>query len=145
VGDCDPDVAARADRHIPDRYPGLGPLGGIATAIQAHGLDVFVLPGDVPRISASVIQSILAARSVHEDALAVLASSGRPEPCIGLYRRDGLSSLESALASKPTLIDAIRPDRLVLIPVDPALAANANTPDVLRASNAQGESAPNRG
>ena len=40
-------VAARADLHLPDRYPGVGPAGGILAALEQSPGDVFVLAGDL--------------------------------------------------------------------------------------------------
>jgi molybdenum cofactor guanylyltransferase len=88
VGRCDPAVAARFDRVIEDRYPGMGPAGGIVSALLQTGGPVFVLAGDLPGITVAAVRAVcevsrspLAAR-----ALAVLAYSTALEPCVGLYR-----------------------------------------------------------
>jgi len=131
VGDCDPTVAARADLHIRDRYPGAGPLGGIAAAIETSGLDVFVLPGDASAVSPALVRDILAVSD--NPALAIIAQTTRPEPCIGLYRIASLSHLRQQLAGSRSLHDAIPPARLRLVQIDPRLAANINTPGDLAA------------
>lgn len=128
VGDCDAAVAARADRHIPDRYPAQGPVGGILTAIESTGRDIFVLPGDCPAISAPAIRTILSCADHHPAALAILAQTSRIEPCIGLYRRGSAEALRAALAGTRALHDAIPAAHLVLVPIPPDQAVNINTP-----------------
>lgn len=132
VGDCHTKVAARADRHIADRYPGTGPLGGIAAAIEASDCDVFVLPGDAPLITADLVRKILDVSVSSRDAWAVLANTDRPEPCIGLYRRTSLAALKSCLSGSLALRDAVPAHHRVLVKVDRAQAVNANTPESLR-------------
>jgi molybdenum cofactor guanylyltransferase len=138
VGDCHPDVAARADRHIPDRHPGVGPLGGIITALETEARDVFVLPGDLPGMTADAIQAILEASVADASAGAVLASTDRPEPCIGIYRLESVDSLTAALRDRRALVDALPSARRRLVPIDAGAAANANTPEDLKASHGAG-------
>jgi molybdenum cofactor guanylyltransferase len=128
VGDCDPAVAARADRHIPDRYPGQGPIGGILTVLELTNGDIFVLPGDGPAIAPSTIHAILVRADQSSDALAVLAQTSRIEPCIGLYRRGCAEALRAALAGTRALHSAIPAAHLVLVPIPPDQAVNINTP-----------------
>ncbi len=138
VGNCDPRVAARADRHVADRYPGTGPLGGIAAAIEEFGADVFVLAGDMPVVTADVVRAILVAGAADPDAWAVLARSDRPEPCIGLYRRACLAALKAQLAGHRSLRGVVPDARMRLVPIDAGAAINANTPDALRAAYGAG-------
>ena len=138
VGDCGADVAARADRHIADRYPGKGPLGGVVAAMEEFAADVFVLPGDVPAITAQVVRAILCAAANDLSAWAVIAGADRPEPCIGIYRLAGLETLKGRLVGRLALIDAIPGERKTLVCVNPAVVANANTPADLRASYGAG-------
>lgn len=132
VGDCDAAVAARADRHIPDRYPGQGPIGGILTALESG--DAFVLPGDCPAITPPTIRAILARAEQSPDALAILAQTSRIEPCIGLYRRGCVGALRAALTGTRALHDAIPATHLVLVPIPPDQAVNINTPGDLAPS-----------
>jgi molybdopterin-guanine dinucleotide biosynthesis protein A len=130
VGECHSDVSSRADLAIPDRYPGVGPIGGILSALEETGGEVFVLAGDLARITAGVVRQILdRARDEHEE-WAVLARTTRIEPCIGLYRPAAAVALRARLTSgrDASLFDAIAAERLITVPVDAGVAANVNTP-----------------
>lgn len=129
AGSCHESVAARGDLVIPDRAPGRGPLGGIVSALEhplgAHG--VFVLAGDLPHISAHEVRLIWNRALERADAWAVIADSGRPEPCIGVYRPAALSALTERLAAgKPSLHDALPPERVVRVTIEAARARNVN-------------------
>ncbi|TVQ32545.1 MAG: hypothetical protein EA376_05445 [Phycisphaeraceae bacterium] len=132
VGDCDGQVAGRADGRLPDEHPGLGPAGGVLTALRArcrssssmagdrdqrsaveaptveddgrwHG--VFALSGDLARVRASTVRAVLDAVERTPDAWAVLAEAGgRIEPCIGLYRAPMLDVLARRLEATPPLL-----------------------------------------
>jgi molybdopterin-guanine dinucleotide biosynthesis protein A len=138
VGECDPEVAARADLVIVDAHPGAGPIGGIVSALAAVEGDVLVLSGDLPRVNAGVIRSILVAATAKPEAWAVLAASeGRIEPCIGMYKHGdrgaAVARLRERLASgRRSLHDALPADRVVLVEVDASVTVNANTPEALR-------------
>src|SRR5690606_32636942 len=79
VGACDPEVAARFDRVIEDRYPGAGPAGGVLSALQATGGAVFVLAGDLARITEREVRAVMAAAAGAPTAWAVMACGSRPE------------------------------------------------------------------
>lgn len=128
VGRCHPDVAGRADRVIEDRYPGVGPIGGILSALEHHPA-VFVSAGDMPSLTADAIHAILHAAREDPDAWAVLARSTRPEPCVGLYRASARPTLAERLAQgRASLHDALPPERVRWVTLDPARLANVNTP-----------------
>lgn len=130
VGDCAPEVAARGDGHLPDAHPGAGPLGGIVTALGATALDVFVLAGDLPGITASVVGAVLVAAAI--DADAVLGASPELEPCIGLYRRRILPVLESALnQGDRALHRALSSCQVRTVSLPQETSRNVNAPDDL--------------
>jgi molybdopterin-guanine dinucleotide biosynthesis protein A len=129
VGDCDEAVAARADAHHKDRYPGTGPLGGILGAIEAFNTDVFVLAGDLPRVDSGVVQAVLSDSG--PGALAVCAGTGRCEPCVGLYRASAAGPLGRRLVMGGSLAGAFAPSELRLVEIDRRLVVNANTPEAL--------------
>jgi molybdenum cofactor guanylyltransferase len=135
VGECDDAIAARADLIIPDRYPGLGPAGGILSALEASGGGVMVLAGDLPRIEARCIRDILTEAIAHPEAWTILAFTDRPQPCIGVYRQAVRASLEERISQgRRRLHDLAPAERRRLVAIDHRCAANINTPDDLRAA-----------
>ena len=77
VGECHPSVEARFDRVIRDRHPGIGPAGGILSALEETGGGVFVLAGDLPAISADDVRTVLRSAEECPDATVVIARGGR--------------------------------------------------------------------
>ena len=133
VGDCAPEVAARGDRHVPDAYPGQGPLGGVLTALERSGLQVFVLGGDLPAIDARTLRSILDAAAEVPEVEAVLAAAPGLEPCVGLYRSGARAILRSALdRGELALHRALAERGVVKVPIEPRAVRNVNTQDDLR-------------
>ncbi|USN99616.1 MAG: molybdenum cofactor guanylyltransferase [Phycisphaeraceae bacterium] len=126
VGACDPAVAALGDLVIPDPYPGVGPAGGVLAALEHAGGAVFVLSGDLPAITPGVVRSILDAASDSPGAHACLGFTGRPEPCIGLYRPTAIGVLRASAARGGGLGRAIDKANLVLVPIAPRTAQNIN-------------------
>jgi molybdopterin-guanine dinucleotide biosynthesis protein A len=135
VGDCDPAVAERFARHVPDVLAGAGPLSGLVAALAAAKGPVLVLAGDLPVINSEVLLRILEMARTAPSADAVLAipegdANALPEPCVGLYRPSFHARLRDALTPGKT-----RPmQRIVaeanthLVPIEPALLVNANRP-----------------
>lgn len=128
LGDAAPEVVARFDRHLPDRYPGIGPAGGLLTALLAFDAPVFLLSGDLVLIGPDVIRGVIDAAT--EGADAVLAEGDALEPCIGLYRPAVRSRLENRVAAGIyRLFDLVEQPQRVSFPA--ALLRGANTPEVL--------------
>lgn len=138
VGQCHPEVAALADLDIPDLYFACGPAGGILSALDLTRGDVFVLAGDLPRITPATIRAILAGAAGSPACWAALARTDRIEPCIGLYRRAAIPPLCAAVANGHPLWEAIPPEHRVDVPTDPREAMNANTIEELRAAGGGG-------
>ncbi len=132
VGACHESLAARADAVIEDRYPGAGPAGGILSALEMTGGDVFVLAGDLARIDAATVRAVLSASEEDPRAWAVLARAGKIEPCIGVYRVPMITVLGARLgAGLRSLHDAAPADHRRTVDVDARAVINANTPDDL--------------
>lgn len=83
-------------RVIEDLFPDAGPLGGIFTALTSvTNPYVFVLAGDMPFLSASLIRSIIEAR---EEAEAVIPRGPRgPEPLCAVYSRSCVGQIHASL------------------------------------------------
>lgn len=129
VGDCHPEVAARADLVIRDRYPGMGPIGGILSALESGPCDVFVLPGDLPLVRGGDLEPLLGAAEVARGAWAILAKTTAPEPCIGIYRQAAAVSLRRHMQGRQrSLHDALPPERVAWVPVGEEPFLNLNTP-----------------
>lgn len=133
VGDCDPAVAARFDRAIPDEFPGAGPIGGIVTALRAataaRRSGVLALSGDLPRMDADTVRALLAAAARTPGAGCVVARTDRVQPCIAVYRSSAEGVLRAAIAAGTrSLADALRGIERVEVPISDAAARNANAP-----------------
>lgn len=135
VGDCDAAVRSRADLHWPDLHPGAGPAGGVLTALERAGGDVFVLAGDMAAVTEATVRRVLAAAGGAPEAWVVLGRTDRPEPCLGVYRRDMAEVLRGRLADgaepRLSLHDAPPAGRVAWAAVDAAEAANVNRPEDL--------------
>src|SRR5690606_7904753 len=121
-----------------DDPPGLGPLGGLRSALAASRAGrVLVLAVDLPRMEEPFLASLLA-----EEGGAVPRSDRGWEPLAAVYPREAMLALvEKALASGKLrlqdLLDEAAARGLVRpVPVGPekaALFANLNTPGDLAA------------
>lgn len=93
-----PDRAALApDVPIhPDRWPQQGPLGGIATALQAlAGEAVLVVGCDMPFLNLNVLRYLITAAPGY-DAV-VVRTDGETHPLHAVYRRRCLPTIEAQL------------------------------------------------
>lgn len=80
-----------AHRHVPDAWPGEGPLGGIVTALRVSTTDlVLVVPCDLPDLehaSETVLSPLLAMLSGDPDLdVVVPVVAGRPQLAVAAYR-----------------------------------------------------------
>lgn len=74
---------------LPDAHPECGPLGGIATALESISTNhVLFLAVDMPRMSAKVLRSLLAACSPYSGAAPRL--NNLIEPLAAVYHRESL-------------------------------------------------------
>ncbi|MBI4876596.1 MAG: molybdenum cofactor guanylyltransferase [Acidobacteria bacterium] len=86
---------------LPDERPGLGPLGGILTALGATPADWnLVVACDMPGLTASFLgQLIEQAEAGDADCLAARSETGLPEPLCAVYHRRCRESLAAWLDS----------------------------------------------
>jgi molybdopterin-guanine dinucleotide biosynthesis protein A len=134
---------------VPDLVPGLGPLGGLRSALRAAGAApeppgwLLAVPVDLPAISAAALAPLLAAAERHPGAAAIawrdheLPALLRASAALGaeLARRcDGPDRERSVWR----LLAALGGPRLDPDPAVEAALANANTPAELRAADPTG-------
>lgn len=133
VGMCDTEVLPYADGVIPDLYPGIGPIGGIASALSNTAGPVFVLAGDMPGFRPADIAELLIAAEQHPGAHAVWAWTDRPHPCAGVYSQHALPALEECISSGAyALVRALQPSVVLGVLVSAEAARNVNLPEDAR-------------
>lgn len=87
-------------RHIPDIYPGCGPLAGIHSAlIQSSNSLVFVVACDMPYVSQTTIDELLARYEEGADAVIPVAADGTRHSVCALYHKKLIPLLEQQLES----------------------------------------------
>lgn len=137
VGDCDPSVHSAGDAWIPDEHPGIGPMGGLATALRRLDRPVLVVAGDLPSIDAATIRRLAAAFLASPRSRAAIAVTGerdlvRRHPCAAVYAPAVLATIEERIRrerhSLLALIDSLEPDLVTAVPCDAARLANINEP-----------------
>ena len=128
---------------IPDIRPGIGPLGGLATALDAADTEwLFLVACDMPFIQPALVRHMatLALASPDADAVALRAPGGL-EPLHAAYRRDIAPVVAQALsAAHPSmrgLLDRLRvrevaPEDVARFDPQHLSTFNANTPDEWR-------------
>lgn len=140
VGECHPSILPLADGVIPDEYPGIGPMGGIVSALKHSGGPIAVLAGDMPGAAPEwIIRLIRDAEAASrgttvQGPLAVLALSATPNPCAGVYFPDSRPFLEACIKRNSyRLNDALPIGRIALVHVGCRAVENLNTAeDLLR-------------
>lgn len=130
-----------------DRFKGMGPAAGIATALRlCKSRWLMVVPCDAPFVDQEV------ARTLWEEALRqgrkgqaevikwqkrvpVLASGPKgPEPLIGLYPKDVCGLMEKRLlAGERKVIEIIEDTGYIQVPIDSKKLLNINSPEDYRA------------
>jgi molybdopterin-guanine dinucleotide biosynthesis protein A/rhodanese-related sulfurtransferase len=118
-------------RHVPDRHPGSGPLGGLLTACSATERSIIVvLACDLPEITAPVVRALVDSLCAAVDSNAAVAFSARAEPLCAAYRVVGVEPIATELfeageRSMQSLLDRIR---WLAVPVAPRSVVNVNSP-----------------
>jgi molybdopterin-guanine dinucleotide biosynthesis protein A len=116
---------------VPDEVPGLGPLMGIASALEASRYDRnFVVACDVPIMDVTLIRRMMRAVKRH-DAAAPETPGGRLEPLFAVYRKRILGPIRAALAAGELGVrDVLSRCNVARVPLSGAEApVNLNTPE----------------
>lgn len=122
---------------VPDDEPGLGPVGGIVTALRRAPADpVAVLACDLPRADPAAVAAVVAALAGDPAAdAAVAVAGGRRQWLFGAWRRRCAGPLAEALAAGERAV-RLAAAGLAVVEVavpDPAAVADADTPGDLHA------------
>ncbi len=136
VGGSGPAPASATARVLADRVPGLGPLGGLYTALsEASGDATIVIACDMPYVSAPFLGHLLA---LTRDADAVVPHTDRGyHPLCAAYTRECLAPAAARLADgRLKMIDLFEDVRVRVVTADEIgafghpnrLLANVNTP-----------------
>lgn len=128
---------------VPDRYPGKGPLGGIATALRqaaacSPGAGVLVVACDMVGLGGEILDHLLAGRELQAGAtVPANPGSGAIEPMPGIYEAGAMDSLDDSIrAGRLSVTDWLIRTRASIQQIPPSLASQlrgANTPDELEA------------
>lgn len=116
-----------------DETPGLGPLGGIASALAATQYDLcFVLPCDMPRIDFALMTRLLQAAPGADCALPIW-ESGMYEPLFGAYGKSSLPHIKKAItAGERKVMRALTLCSIATVLVQTTRLDNMNTPEDYR-------------
>lgn len=129
--------AAWGDTVLADDRPGLGPLGGLLTALdRVETRYTFCTPGDAPLLSTALVAQLAAAMCAHAADLAIPHDGERNQPLFMLLRTSLRSSLRTFLEGPGRAVQAwIETQRSVIFDAasDHGSFANANAQaDLLR-------------
>ena len=119
-------------RVYPDRIPGCGPAGGIATAL---GLGVaewnLIVACDMPRVTVEVLRSLIEkTENTTARSVVPIGPDGEPEPLCAVYHTGCLAVLDRALREKRLKMrDLVREfEPLFVSGISSSCFANVNTP-----------------
>lgn len=130
VGECHPSILPLADGVIVDRYPGIGPIGGILSALQDWRGPVLVLAGDMPSVAPADVTCIVKAAADTPEAWAVMAMTDRRHPCVGFYATAAATELNQRHEQGRYQLSTAIPDRhIALVSLSTQAVANVNCPD----------------
>ncbi len=119
---------------IPDSYPGLGPLGGLATAIHSAHSDILLLPCDLPLLSTEALVWLIDVYEAQNGANGLICRNrGRFEPLFSCYSFNLLPLVEHHISEgKYALRDLIEAMEVTFadLPEDYTSAlTNVNSPE----------------
>ncbi len=125
---------------IHDTFLGLGPLGGILSALRAHpGTAFLVVACDLPFLDAETLRALRSGRDPLRVATAFAGpQNGLPEPLCAIYEprayARGLQLLGQGVDCPRKLI--LNSSTVLLTPPDTRALRNVNDPEELRAARA---------
>ncbi|MFC2085598.1 molybdenum cofactor guanylyltransferase [Bacteroidota bacterium] len=140
VGAAGHSILAAASVDLPvvyDEIPDIGPLGGLHAAFSKLDAEwILLVAGDMPRVTAPTLQTIVAARATYLDAVIAKDPDGRVHPLLGCYRSSVQAHVVDQINRKnysmKGLISRLKRVRYITFPLD--VVQNVNRPDDLRAT-----------
>jgi molybdenum cofactor guanylyltransferase len=115
---------------VPDARPGLGPMGGLVSALERARHDlVLVLPCDLAEVPLDLVSRLLR-QARGANAVVPRSADGHYEPLVAVYRRSLLPILRAALERGERRLIDLFPDLGVnALPLAPGeVVRNLNTP-----------------
>ena len=82
---------------VADRHPGTGPLGGIATGLEAAGSDILCVAWDMPFVEPGLIRMIAAGLAGADACLPESPGPRGLEPLAAAYARSALGPITAAI------------------------------------------------
>lgn len=126
----------RCVQFIPDRFPDLGPAGGVATAVQWASQDpnirgLLVIPLDMPGIASDHLSELIETFSRHPDRpIAATFDGSFAEPMLAIYPCCFSDSLQQLAASKSRSLSRwLANADPILVSLPKTVPANLNTPE----------------
>lgn len=115
-----------------DKVPGLGPLGGIYTALSVTPADWnLIVACDMPGISTLALHALVEPEAKPgRNAVVAKGLDGGAEPLCAVYHKSCLPVLALAIRNKRLKMMDLLPElKVEYRTLDPALLVNVNTPD----------------
>jgi molybdenum cofactor guanylyltransferase len=115
---------------VPDQQPGMGPAGGIYTALKMSSTDWNLIAGcDMPAITFDILVGLLRRAALSsDDCVAAAGPDGDSEPLCAAYHRRCLPAVGRAISENrlkmKTLLAELGCESM---PVDASALANVNT------------------
>ena len=138
-----PEQAERfsAEELVVDRWDGIGPMNGIASALREHeGVAFLVVACDMPGLDVETIHALVQARDDAADATVMVNEHGQFEPLCAVYEPDALPRLLSAIDAGAYSLNGMLADARVkrVTAAGADVLANVNTPEEASRHGADG-------
>ncbi|WP_119320035.1 molybdenum cofactor guanylyltransferase [Capsulimonas corticalis] len=123
---------------LPDRYPDLGPMGGVLTALESGSNSILAVACDMPYLDARALEWLLgAARDLPTGAPGLAGRNGdQIEPLFAVYRQDLKEAMAARIAAGRLSMNGLIADSSFVVADVPAeiraALVNINTPEEWR-------------
>ncbi|MBC8164901.1 MAG: molybdenum cofactor guanylyltransferase, partial [Bryobacteraceae bacterium] len=119
-------------RHVPDRHPGFGPVGGIATALADSAAEWNLIAAcDMPGIDSDLLRKLLWSAHSPFQAVVPVTGDGRCHPLCAVYHLSARANMEDAITrGNHKLRDVVASLKSLTLPFgDMKHLTNVNTPE----------------